>query len=87
MAPPFREAHVSIMFGSGFNTEAEILDSGVELGFVEKSGAWYSFKGGERIGQGKDKSCEFLKDNPELSAKLEGQIRAAMKDRKLAKAA
>ena len=93
VAPPFREAEFDIIYGIGISREGELLDLGstpLKEGttpVVEKSGAWYSFKGGERIGQGKDKSCEFLKDNPELSAKLEGQIRAAMKDRKLAKAA
>ena len=87
MAPPFRQAEIAIMFGKGIYSEAEVLDLAQDYGFVEKSGAWYSFKGGERIGQGKDNSCKFLTDHPEVYEKLEADVRAAMKAKKVAAAA
>ncbi|MBC7711371.1 MAG: recombinase RecA, partial [Rhizobacter sp.] len=62
-APPFREALFDIMYGQGISREGEIIDMGVEHGFIEKAGAWYSY-GGNRVGQGKDNSREYLRENP-----------------------
>ena len=74
-APPFREALFDIMYGQGISREGEIIDMGVEHGFVEKSGAWYSY-GGNRVGQGKDNSREYLRENPALAKEIEEKIRA-----------
>lgn len=81
MAPPFKEARFDILFGQGVNKAGEILDLAVELGLAEKSGAWYSRKG-ERIGQGRDKSCAALRENPKLMNELEAEIRASWKQAK-----
>jgi recombination protein RecA len=77
VAPPFREAEFEIMYGLGISREGEIIDLGSAQGIVEKSGAWYSYKG-ERIGQGKDNAREFLKARPELAKEIEMQIRAKL---------
>ena len=74
VAPPFKKAEFQILYNQGISRESEVIDLGVELGFVEKAGAWYS-AGGERIGQGKDKARDYLKANPELAQSLEAQIR------------
>lgn len=74
MAPPFRFAEFGIMFGIGINREGEVLDLAVANGFVEKSGAWYAYKG-EKIGQGREKSSDFLRETPELFAELDKLIR------------
>lgn len=74
VAPPFKQAEFQILYNEGISLESEIIDLGVKHGFVEKAGAWYSVKG-ERIGQGKDNAREYLKSNPELSQKIETQIR------------
>ncbi|HIG89035.1 recombinase RecA [Candidatus Thioglobus sp.] len=74
VAPPFKQAEFQILYNQGISLESEIIDLGVKLGFVEKAGAWYSVEG-ERIGQGKDNAREYLKENSELSAKIEKQIR------------
>src|SRR6478672_307042 len=66
VAPPFREAEFDILYGTGISKDGEPVDLGAELGIVEKSGAWYSF-GGERIGQGRENTKEFLKENPETA--------------------
>ena len=75
VAPPFREAEFDIMFGEGISKVGEILDMGVKLGILQKSGAYYSY-GDIRLGQGRDNAKNFLKDNPEIMADVEGQIRA-----------
>jgi recombination protein RecA len=77
VSPPFREAIFDIMYGSGISREGEIVDMGVEADIVEKSGAWYSYKG-EKIGQGKDNARDFLKANPELAKEIEALIRAKL---------
>lgn len=77
VSPPFREAIFDIMYGTGISREGEIVDMGVEADIIEKSGAWYSYKG-EKIGQGRDNSRDFLKANPELSKEIEGLIRAKL---------
>ncbi|HET6461310.1 MAG TPA: recombinase RecA [Syntrophales bacterium] len=74
VAPPFRETEFDIIFGEGISREGDILDLAVENGIVEKSGAWYSHKG-ERIGQGRDNSRIFLKENKELLKQLEDEVR------------
>jgi recombination protein RecA len=77
VAPPFREAEFEIMYGAGISREGEIIDLGSENGVIEKSGAWYSYKG-ERIGQGKDNTRNFLKEHPEMARDIEGQIRTKL---------
>jgi len=78
MAPPFREAYFDIMFGEGISRESEIVDLGERLGIISKSGSWFSV--GEERMQGKDSVKKYLKDNPEISAGLEKQIRDMVKD-------
>jgi recombination protein RecA len=77
VAPPFREAEFDIMYGVGINKAGEILDLGSELGVIEKSGSWYSYAG-DRIGQGRDNACDFLRENPRMMAELEQKVRVAL---------
>jgi recombination protein RecA len=77
VAPPFRETEFEIMYGTGISREGELIDIGSNNGIVEKSGAWYSFKG-ERIGQGKDNTRLYLQQHPEIGADIEAQIRAKL---------
>jgi recombination protein RecA len=77
VAPPFREAEFDILYGAGINKAGEILDLGSELGVIEKSGSWYSYSG-DRIGQGRDNACDFLRENPRIMAELEQKVRAAL---------
>jgi len=79
MAPPFKKAEFQILYGEGISREAELIDMGVEHGFVEKSGAWYSY-GKDRIGQGKDNVREFLKKNPDIAGEIDAKIRAKLFD-------
>jgi recombination protein RecA len=79
MAPPFREGEFDIMFGEGISRTCEIVDLGVKIGLVTKSGSWFSI-GEERIGQGRDNAKQYLKDNPAMAQKLEQQIRGAAKE-------
>ena len=74
MAPPFREAEFDIMYGEGISMLGELIDLGVKLDLVQKSGSWYSM-GETRIGQGRDSAKQYLRDNPEIAAKLEADIR------------
>ncbi|HLQ98710.1 MAG TPA: recombinase RecA [Candidatus Dormibacteraeota bacterium] len=74
VAPPFKEAMVDIMYGEGISIEGEILDIGSNLEIVEKSGAWYSFEG-ERLGQGRENSKQFLKENEAIKEKIYQAIR------------
>ena len=74
VAPPFKKAEFDILYNEGISKEGELIDLGIELGVVEKSGAWYSY-GSERIGQGRDNVREFLKTNPATAAAIEAQIR------------
>lgn len=76
VAPPFKTAQFDILYGDGISREGEVLDMAVELNFVGKSGAWYSYNG-EKIGQGRDNAREFLKNNPEKFAEIEAKIREA----------
>ena len=79
VAPPFKQTDFDILYGQGISFEGELIELGVNYGFVDKAGTWYSY-GDKRIGQGKENACQFLKENPEMSKQLEAQIRAeAMK--------
>ena len=74
VAAPFREAEFDILYGEGISREGDLLDLAVNNNLLEKSGAWYSYKG-ERIGQGRENARQFLKDNAETFAKLEAEVR------------
>jgi recombination protein RecA len=75
VAPPFREATFDIMYGEGISRTGEVVDLGVTHGIIEKAGAWFSYKG-ERIGQGRENSKQYLRDNPSMMAQIEAAIRA-----------
>jgi len=77
VAPPFREAHFDILYGEGISREGEVIELGVEQKIVEKSGAWYAYKG-EKIGQGKDNAREFLKEHQDIAVEIENKVRAAL---------
>jgi len=74
MAPPFRDAEVDIVFGEGISKEGDLIDLGVAHGFVNKSGAWFSY-GEERIGQGRENAKKFMRDYPETAGELENKLR------------
>ena len=74
LAAPFRQAEFDILFGEGICREGGLIDFGVEQDIVEKSGAWYAYKG-DKIGQGKDNAREYLKEHPEVAAEIEQRIR------------
>jgi recombination protein RecA len=74
VAPPFREAEFDILYGVGISKEGELIDLGAEEGVIEKSGAWYAYKG-ERIGQGRENARDFLREHPDVAADVEGRIR------------
>jgi recombination protein RecA len=76
MAPPFRQADFDIMFNEGISRLGEVIDLGVEKGIVEKSGAWYAYKG-DRIGQGRENAKTFLRDQGPMAKEIEGRIREA----------
>lgn len=80
VAPPFRKAEFEITFGEGISHVGEIVDLGVELGIIKKSGSWFSY-GESRLSQGRDAVKKIIKDNPELSEELEGKIAEALKAR------
>src|SRR5499425_66447 len=77
VAAPFREAEFDILYGEGISREGDLLDLAVAHNILEKSGAWFSYKG-ERIGQGRENARQFLKDNQDTLAKLEGEVRKAL---------
>ena len=77
VAPPFRIAEFDIMFGKGISREGELLDYGVKLDIIDKSGAWFSY-GATKLGQGKENAKEFLRQNPEIAAEIEAKIKEAM---------
>ena len=76
VSPPFREAIFDILYGEGISRQGEIVEMGVAHKLVDKSGAWYSYKG-EKIGQGKDNAREFLRGHPEIAREIETRIREA----------
>ena len=80
VAPPFRKAEFEITFGEGISRAGEIVDLGVELGILKKSGSWFRY-GETRLGQGRDAVKKLIKDNPELSEEIEAQIAEALKDK------
>jgi len=75
VAPPFKDTEFDIMYGTGVSHEGELVDLGAEYGIVEKSGAWYSF-GGDRIGQGRENTKEFLREHPDVATAIEEKVRA-----------
>ncbi|MCR6720159.1 MAG: recombinase RecA [Chitinophagaceae bacterium] len=79
VAPPFRSAEFDIIFGEGVSKTGEIIDMGVELGIVQKSGSWFSYNS-DKLGQGRDAVKQLLQDNPELSNEIEGKIREKIKE-------
>lgn len=74
VAPPFKTAALEIMYGQGVSREAEVLDLASDIGIIDKSGAWYAYKG-EKIGQGKENAKQFLKDNPKIKEEIENKVR------------
>jgi recombination protein RecA len=77
VAPPFKTAEFDILYGEGISREGEIIDMGVTAKILDKSGAWYAYNG-EKIGQGKDNSREFLRENAELAIEIENKVRESM---------
>jgi recombination protein RecA len=77
IAPPFREALFDILYGEGISREGEIIELGVVHNIIEKSGAWYAY-GGDKIGQGKDNTRDWLKEHQDVAAEIEAKIRAAV---------
>jgi recombination protein RecA len=74
VSPPFRQAEMDLMFGTGISREGGLIDMGVEQGFVRKSGAWYTYEG-DQLGQGKENARALLRDNPDLADELEKRIK------------
>lgn len=77
VAPPFKQVEFDILYGEGISREGEIIDLGVKADIIEKSGAWYSY-GSTRIGQGKDNTRQFLKENQDMAREIEMKVRAVM---------
>lgn len=77
VAPPFREALFDILYGEGISREGEVIELGVQHKLVEKSGAWYAYKG-EKIGQGKDNAREYLREHPDVAFEIENKVREAL---------
>lgn len=76
VAPPFKQVEVDMMYGEGISKEATLLDLGVELNVVEKSGSWFSYAG-DRLGQGRENAKQFLKEHPEIASKIDSEIRGS----------
>lgn len=76
VAPPFKQADVDIMYGEGISREGSLVDIGTEMDIVNKSGAWYSYEG-ERLGQGRENSKQFLKEHQDIALLIENKIREA----------
>ena len=74
VAPPFRQAEFEILYGEGISFLGELVDLGVNYGFIQKSGSWYAY-GNDKIGQGKDNAKAYLKENPKVAKEIEGKIR------------
>jgi recombination protein RecA len=75
VAPPFKMAEFDIIYGKGISKSGEIVDIGIDLGIVQKSGSWFSYNG-ERIGQGKENAKNYIESDPELLAEIEEKIKA-----------
>jgi recombination protein RecA len=82
VAPPFRSAEFDIIFGEGISKAGEIIDMGVDLGIIGKSGSWYSYNG-DKLGQGRDAVKQLILDNPEMAADIEAKIRAKIAEASL----
>ena len=80
LAPPFKKAEFDIVFGEGISKTGEIVDMGVEMNIVKKSGSWFSY-GETRLGQGRDAVKQLMLDNPELADEIEGKIREVLKSK------
>jgi len=80
LAPPFRKAEFDILYGQGISKTGELIDMGVDLEILKKSGSWFSY-GDTRLGQGRDAVKNLLRDNPELSDEIEEKIRVALQDK------
>ena len=76
-APPFKQAEFDIMYGKGISREGSLLDIGVDLGLVKKSGAWYTYDG-EQLGQGRENAKQFLLDHPEIMVEISERIRSQL---------
>ena len=83
VAPPFRQAEFDILFDSGISKEGCLLDIGLTMELIERSGTWYSYQG-NRIGQGRENVCNFLSENPEITEELEKVLREKLKESRLA---
>lgn len=79
VAPPFRQAEFDIIYGEGISKTGEIIDMGVELGIVQKSGSWFSYNN-DKLGQGRESVKQLMHDNPELAGEIEAKIRAKIKE-------
>ncbi|EFK39142.1 RecA protein, partial [Peptoniphilus sp. oral taxon 836 str. F0141] len=79
VAPPFKEAEVDIMYGTGISKTGNILDVAADMGIVKKAGSWYSYND-EKLGQGREKSKDFLDSNPNLLKEIENKVRDTLKD-------
>lgn len=77
LAPPFKQAEFDIMYGQGISREGSLIDMGVDMGFVRKAGAWYTYEG-DQLGQGKENARNFLRDNPDLALELEKKIKESL---------
>jgi recombination protein RecA len=77
VAPPFRQAEFDIMFGEGISFVGELIDYGVKMDIIDKSGAWFSY-GSEKLGQGKENSKITIKENPEMMTEIEQKIKEAL---------
>jgi len=77
VAPPFKQAEFDILYGEGISREGSLIDMGVDVGVVKKSGAWYTYDG-DQLGQGKENARTFLKDNPDLSNEIEKRIKESL---------
>lgn len=78
VAPPFRDAEFDIVFGKGIDKMSEIIDLGIEYGFINKSGAWFSLADGTKIGQGKENAKEFFINNPVIAESIKTEIQKKM---------
>mgnify|MGYP006398699507 FL=1 len=84
VSPPFKQAEFQILYGRGIYHMGEVIDLGVKLGLVDKSGAWYAYKG-DKIGQGKANAAKYLSENPEAAAEIEANIREQLLPKPTAK--
>jgi recombination protein RecA len=77
LAPPFRSAEFDVIYGQGISKEGSLLDVGVDVGLIKKSGAWFTYDG-DQLGQGRENARNFLRDNPELAREIEEKVKAQL---------